>query len=78
MDIGGREQLIDTHISEQAETILTHRYYLKDKEGNILEDNVQLFRRVAHALAQVEHVYETLPTDIDSLENKFFDMMASL
>ena len=33
MDIGGR-RLIATRISEQAETILAHRYYLKDKEGN--------------------------------------------
>ena len=26
--------MIDTHISEQAETILGHRYYLKDVDGN--------------------------------------------
>ncbi len=78
MDIGGRGQLIDTHISEQAETILTHRYYLKDKEGNPLEDDIQLFRRVAHALAKVEHKYETLPDSIQILEDKFFEMMYTL
>jgi len=70
--------LIDTQISEQANTILTHRYYLKDKDGNIIENDIELFRRVAHALAQVEHQYETLPAEIEILEDKFFDMMHQL
>jgi len=78
VDIGGRGKLIDTHISEQAETILTHRYYLKDKDGHILENYIELFRRVAHALAQVEHKYETLPSEIERLEDRFFDMMYQL
>ena len=51
MDIGGR-RLIDTHISEQAETILAHRYYLKDTEGNPTEDSPELFWRVAKAIAE--------------------------
>jgi ribonucleoside-diphosphate reductase alpha chain len=70
--------LIDVHISEQAETILAHRYYLKDKDGNILENGIDLFRRVAHALAKVESQYETLPSDIVMLEDKFFEMMYNL
>ena len=70
--------MLATHISEQAETILAHRYYLKDKEGNPLEDTIGLFRRVAHALAQVEHQYETLPKDVLQLEEDFFNMMYNL
>jgi len=70
--------LIDGNISEQAETILAHRYYLKDKEGNILEDDIALFRRVAHSLAEIETIYETLPSEIRILENEFFEMMHTL
>jgi len=70
--------LIDVHISEQAEIILAHRYYLKDNTGNIIENDIGLFKRVAHALAQVESQYETLPSDIVMLEEKFFEMMYNL
>jgi len=70
--------LLDYCISEQAETILNHRYYLRDKEGTVIEDNIGLFRRVAHALAMVEQQYETLPMDISLLEDSFFEMMYNL
>jgi len=70
--------LLDYHISEQAETILKHRYYLRDKEGNIIEDDIGLFKRVAYALAIVEQQYETLPKDILLLEEFFFEMMYNL
>jgi len=70
--------LIDTYISEQAEVVLEHRYYLRDKDGNTLENNIGLFRRVAHALASIETMYETLPETISMLEEKFFEMMCRL
>ena len=41
-------------ISEQAATILQHRYYLKDLEGVPTEDADGLFKRVASAIASVE------------------------
>ena len=43
-----------TAISPQAETVLAHRYYLKDKESKPLETADDLFRRVAHAIAAIE------------------------
>ena len=70
--------MIDTYISEQAEVVLEHRYYLRDKDGNTLENNIGLFRRVAHALASIETMYETLPETISMLEEKFFEMMCRL
>ena len=57
MDIGGR-RLIDTHIYEQAETILAHRYFLKDEDGNPTEDSPELFWRVARAIAEVDQYHE--------------------
>ena len=74
MDIGAR-RLIDTHISEQAETILAHRYFLKDVEGNPTEDSPELFWRVAKAIAEVDNQYEVLPQEVIQLEQNFFEMM---
>jgi len=77
VDIGGR-RLIDTHISEQAETILAHRYFLKDTEGNLIEDTPELFGRVAKAIADVESQYEGLEQEKTLLEQNFFEMMWNL
>ena len=70
--------MIDTHISEQAETILGHRYYLKDVDGNPIENADELFWRVAGAVANVEQQYETLPAEISLLTQNFFEMMYKL
>ena len=40
-------------LTEQAETILETRYYLKDGTGKPKENAEQMFRRVANALAEV-------------------------
>ena len=77
MDIGGR-RLIDTRISEQAETILAHRYFLKDTNGELIEDSTQLFGRVAKAIAEVDYQYEVLHTEVTLLEQNFFEMMQKL
>ena len=70
--------MLDYCISEQAETILNHRYYLRNKEGKVIEDDIGLFKRVAHALATVEQQYDTLSRDITQLEDSFFEMMYNL
>ena len=70
--------MLDYCISEQAETILNHRYYLRNKEGKVIEDDIGLFKRVAHALAIVEQQYDTLSRDITQLEDCFFEMMYNL
>jgi ribonucleoside-diphosphate reductase alpha chain len=70
--------LIDTHISEQAETILAHRYFLKDTDGNPTEDSPELFWRVAKAIAEVDSYYEVLPNEVTLLEQNFFEMLWNL
>ena len=67
-----------TLLTEQAETIAKSRYYLKDVEGNVVEDDITLFRRVATAIASVEHEYETLDYEIEELIEAFTEMMANL
>mgnify|MGYP003132471573 FL=1 len=65
-------------LSEQAETILKHRYFLKNTNGDSVETSSTLFRRVARAIAGVELDFLTLPVEIKILENDFYEMMSSL
>ena len=65
-------------LSEQAETILKHRYFLKNTNGDSVENSSTLFRRVAKAIAGVELEFLTLPVEIELLENDFYEMMSSL
>ena len=67
-----------TAISPQAETVLAHRYYLKDKESKPLETADDLFRRVAHAIAAIEANYYTLPVEQELMEQEFYNVMADL
>ena len=52
-----------TALSEQAQVVLGHRYFLKDDEGETTEDSTALFQRVAKAIAEVERSYFTLPVE---------------
>jgi len=65
-------------LSNQAEIILNHRYYLKNTENTVIEDAPALFRRVANAIASVDNQYEVLPQEVQHLSDKFFNMMQNL
>jgi len=66
-------------LSEQSEVILNHRYYLKDKQGQLIEDSSGLFARVATSIASVDGtVYGALPVEVALLEKDFYNMMVSL
>lgn len=67
-----------TTISPQAETVLAHRYFLKNKKHEAIETPEILFHRVANAIADVEDQYLTLPVEKQLLASEFYDMMASL
>ena len=60
-------------LSENARVILEQRYLRKDEDGNPTETAVELFRRVAHAVAQGEN--EPVQT---IWENRFYELLASL
>ena len=67
-----------TALTEQAETILETRYYLKDHEGKPTENAEQMFRRVAKAIAAVEIKYMSLPIDVQLVEEDFYSMLSEL
>ena len=60
-------------LSENARVILDQRYLRKDEDGNPIETAVELFRRVAGAVAEGE----TEPVRT-IWENRFYDLLASL
>lgn len=57
--------------------VLQRRYFLRDKNGRIIESPTQLFRRVANAIAQAELNYEQ-SVDINKIEDDFFEIMSNL
>ena len=60
-------------LSENARVILEQRYLRKDSEGNAIETPEELFRRVAHAVAQGES------NGLESLwENRFYKLLTSM
>ena len=66
-------------LSPQAETILEHRYYLKDSNHNVIEDSTGLFERVANSIAQIDaDYYGALPVEVELLSNDFSTMMQRL
>ena len=65
-------------LSEQAEVVLEHRYFLKDNKGKAIENGTELFERVAKAIAKIELEYAKLPVEADLYEKEFFDIMKSL
>ncbi|RUM38389.1 MAG: hypothetical protein DSY70_07855, partial [Desulfobulbus sp.] len=52
-------------LTDTAETVLERRYYLKDREGNLLENWETLCRRVSEAVAAVDSEME----DYESLKD---------
>tara|TARA_R110000765_G_scaffold232507_6_gene335849 strand:+ start:197 stop:2089 length:1893 start_codon:yes stop_codon:yes gene_type:complete len=65
-------------LSEQAQVVLRHRYFLKDENNNIIENGDELFKRVAKAVASIDSNYYGLPVEAELLENDFYTMMKNL
>lgn len=71
------EDLLDVHISENAETVLTKRYLRKGLNGEITEGVRELFWRVAWSIASEEAKYEKSPYKVDELARQFYDLMTN-
>tara|TARA_Y100000310_G_scaffold345435_1_gene464989 strand:- start:167 stop:2044 length:1878 start_codon:yes stop_codon:yes gene_type:complete len=69
---------LNTVLSDQAQVILKHRYFLKNDDGEVTENEEELFKRVAKAVAEVESQYMTLPVESNLLALDFFAMMRNL
>ncbi|MFC1917829.1 vitamin B12-dependent ribonucleotide reductase [Chloroflexota bacterium] len=64
-------------LTENALQVLEKRYLQKDKEGNVIENPEQMFRRVAQAIASAELNYGN-EADARKWEEAFYYLMTSL
>ncbi len=65
-------------LSANAEVVLLRRYLSKDREGNVLEDAVGMFRRVAHNLSQADLLYGATEEERQATEDRFYETMRRL
>lgn len=63
------------NLTENALRVLQQRYLLKDQEGKIIETPEEMFRRVAKAVADAEHLYGGHPQEKEEL---FYGLMSNL
>ena len=68
----------ESQLSEQAEIILAHRYFLRNSKDEIIENSQELFNRVATAVAAIESRYLTLPIEVELIKNDFYDIISKL
>lgn len=62
-------------LTENALKVLNARYLLKDEKSRIIETPENMFRRVAHNIAEAERLYSE---DAEYWEERFYELMASL
>lgn len=62
-------------LTENALKVLHARYLLKDENGRVIETPEEMFRRVAHNIAEAERLYKE---DADYWEERYYDLMTSL
>ena len=67
-----------TELTKNANVVLERRYLSKDREGNILEDSIGLFRRVAKNLSEADLNYGATDAERKATEDKFFLAMRRL
>jgi len=65
-------------LSENAIKVIERRYLKKDKDGKIVEQPVELFRRVADAISKGDLAYGKSQEDIKKTSDEFFTMMTAL
>jgi ribonucleoside-diphosphate reductase alpha chain len=63
-------------LNANAELVLRKRYFLRDPEGEILEDAQDMFWRVASAIAAEETKYAASPWKAPDLALAFYSLMA--
>ena len=65
-------------LAPQSEVVAKKRYYLKEQNGEVIENASSLFNRVATAVASIESIYGTLEIESKLSRLEFYDMMANL
>ena len=64
-------------LSKNARTVLEKRYLKRDTDGKVLETPVDMFQRVAHAIANADRNFDP-KADVKGLAATFYEIMTSL
>lgn len=75
---GTKEMSDARNLTPSAKTVLEKRYLVKDDDGKVIETPEELFRRVAHYLAQADVNYGKSAKEVKATEDAFFKAMSSL
>ncbi len=65
-------------LTDNALAVLHRRYQAKDREGNVVEEPDQMFRRVSQNLAQADRRYGADDQEIARTEAEFYRVMVDL
>jgi ribonucleoside-diphosphate reductase alpha chain len=65
-------------LNASAVKVLEKRYLKKDAEGRVVETPNDLFKRVAKEVASVDKKFGKSDSDINNLENRFYNLITSL
>ena len=65
-------------LSDNALTVLEHRYLKKDQEGNVVERPEDMFRRVAENIASADANYGATQEQVAQRAGQFYEMMTDL
>lgn len=65
-------------LTPNALTVLEKRALLKNEKGEVIETPEECFRRVAHAIAGMEDLYEVREERKKEIEEKFYKMLSLL
>ena len=65
-------------LSDNSLAVLERRYLAKDREGNVIEEPDEMFRRVARNLAKADRLYGATDEEVQATEEEFYKTMASL
>ncbi len=73
--LDGTESLLN--LSENAKRVLEARYLRRDERGIVVEAPEELFRRVAKAVSEAEHLYAGRSSAVE-WEERFYEALSSL
>jgi len=65
-------------LSKTSQELLKKRYFLKDAEGNVIEDFQSLMKRVAKAIAKADKKFGAKDKDISKTQESFYEILCTL
>ncbi len=66
------------HLTENAQRVLAHRYYMKNDQFQPVEDARGMFLRVARAIAEADRNYGATDLEVAEAADTFYGMMTRL